>query len=650
MDTVDFATGAKGAGTVLDDLAARIEKFAFSWKGALSVAVASAVGLAWEVRNGLSKALEEIGDIGKTAQKIGLTAEALSQLQYAANRSGVASETFATSIKKLSVNLQDVLKNGSSEAATAIKVLGVSVTDTHGKLKSTADILPDIADKFASYKDSANKTAIAVALFGRNGSELIPFLNKGSEGIERLRDKADELGYTVNDSTIKAVKELNKHLRDISDRSDGWYRQLVSDLAPALLDVVKTTESFADKSGVAEKSITATTVATKLLAETYDDLSHLAQIALASIKGLTQGTLDLTALDFSSFKTGLEKTLAEVDAIITDQAAHTAKRWDLPNQAVLESAATHARALAGMSIDVKGWAASVENSTSKVKESLDAPSLARSKISEALETITKQVQGLQALQAATADKPLINLSATVKEDLEQLNKKLVVTQALATQLQGLPKLNQDPAAALVLEQYNKALAYGKQLADEYATPLEKIEKAQAKINEAWRVGAINQDTYSRAMQDNSVYSQKNLLVLAETTVSTLDKIFGQTKAVAIATALVNTYKGVTAALEYPPPMSFAMAGLQLAAGMAQVANIRSTTSAGGGGGGSTAAASSAPAAGVALAGAAATAPASTQSLLVQGISPSGIFTGDVVRDLAQKLVDFQKDGGKVVLA
>jgi hypothetical protein len=38
-----------------------------------------------------------------------------------------------------------------------------------------------------------------------------------------------------------------------------------------------------------------------------------------------------------------------------------------------------------------------------------------------------------------------------------------------------------------------------------------------------------------------------------------------------------------------------------------------------------------------------------QQLMVQGISPGQLYSGDTVRGLAQALLDFQKDGGQVVL-
>ena len=61
-------------------------------------------------------------------------------------------------------------------------------------------------------------------------------------------------------------------------------------------------------------------------------------------------------------------------------------------------------------------------------------------------------------------------------------------------------------------------------------------------------------------------------------------MFRTNKIAGIANAFINTYQGVTNALAaYPPPISFAMAGIQLAAGLAQVSAIKSISFGGGGG-------------------------------------------------------------------
>ena len=64
-------------------------------------------------------------------------------------------------------------------------------------------------------------------------------------------------------------------------------------------------------------------------------------------------------------------------------------------------------------------------------------------------------------------------------------------------------------------------------------------------------------------------------------------LFEVNKAAGIANAIVNTHTGITRALaEYPPPLSFVMAGLQAVAGFAEVQAIKSASFGGGGGAGS----------------------------------------------------------------
>ena len=132
----------------------------------------------------------------------------------------------------------------------------------------------------------------------------------------------------------------------------------------------------------------------------------------------------------------------------------------------------------------------------------------------------------------------------------------------------------------------------------------------------------------------------------------LGTIFEDSKAVAIAQALINTYEGISKALSaYPPPLSTAMAAIQAAVGFAQVAKIKSTSRNSSSGGGSSAGSTGAGAA----AGAAASAGTGggggpAQSLVVSGIDPNSLFSGDSVRGLAERLIGFQRDGGNVILA
>lgn len=194
---------------------------------------------------------------------------------------------------------------------------------------------------------------------------------------------------------------------------------------------------------------------------------------------------------------------------------------------------------------------------------------------------------------------------------------------------------------------NEAMREGIRLMEEMRTPEEEMIARQKRINELKAQGAIDAQTYGRAMAQASTFSAKNMQALASQVSNALGVIFKDSKAAAIAQAVINTAQGVTKAIAtYPPPLSGIMAGIQAAMGAAQIAAIKSTTQSGGGSSPSVSGGGSAPA------------PASPggggsgrvdQRLLVQGIGSDDLFTGDMVRGLAEKLLDFQEQGGKVVL-
>jgi hypothetical protein len=61
-------------------------------------------------------------------------------------------------------------------------------------------------------KDGANKTAIAVELFGRSGANLIPLLNGGARALSDATDEATRFGLIVSTEAGRAAEQLNDNL------------------------------------------------------------------------------------------------------------------------------------------------------------------------------------------------------------------------------------------------------------------------------------------------------------------------------------------------------------------------------------------------------------------------------------------------------
>ncbi len=170
-----------------------------------------------------------------TSQKVGVSVEKLSALQFAAKLSNLGVTELATGLKLLSKNITET-GAGTGEARDAFTALGISVKDAKGNIKPTADLLLELADKFANMEDGAGKTALAMRLFGRSGAEMIPFLNKGSAGINELTEEAKRLGIVFTQEAAEAGNTFNDNLKRLHERINGIVYEIGNNLIPIIND------------------------------------------------------------------------------------------------------------------------------------------------------------------------------------------------------------------------------------------------------------------------------------------------------------------------------------------------------------------------------------------------------------------------------
>ncbi len=171
----------------------------------------------------------------KLSQKTGVSVEALTALDYAAKLSDVTTEGLTKALQKLSVAMFDTLVNGQ-EGSAALKALGVSAMDAHGQIRPTEAVLLDLAEKFADMPDGADKAALAVKLFGKEGLAIIPFLNQGREGITALMEEAQRLGLVMSEDVARASEVFNDNLTRLSAIFEGVQRQIGAAVIPILAD------------------------------------------------------------------------------------------------------------------------------------------------------------------------------------------------------------------------------------------------------------------------------------------------------------------------------------------------------------------------------------------------------------------------------
>jgi len=225
MKTGSFETDTKRA----EKAVAKFEKQAKETGKAIGIAFA-AIGTA--IAASVKLSINSFDELSKASQKIGVSTESLSALKYAADLSGVSFESLQTSIGKLSVNIEN-FREGAKSAVDTFNKIGLDPT----QFATTDALLSEIADKFAALPDGAQKTALAIELFGKAGRDLIPFLNQGKDGIKQLTDEAAKLGVVISTQAGAAAEQFNDNLTRLNTVIAGFRTQLALELLPTLTDV-----------------------------------------------------------------------------------------------------------------------------------------------------------------------------------------------------------------------------------------------------------------------------------------------------------------------------------------------------------------------------------------------------------------------------
>ncbi len=99
--------------------------------------------------------------------------------------------------------------NGSKESHEAFAKLGVSVKDANGKLKTTDQLMLEVADGLGKISSPAEKTALTMKVMGRSAGELVPFLSKGSAEILGFRQELEDLGGVFSTDFVNVADDWN---------------------------------------------------------------------------------------------------------------------------------------------------------------------------------------------------------------------------------------------------------------------------------------------------------------------------------------------------------------------------------------------------------------------------------------------------------
>lgn len=145
-------------------------------------------------------------ELASLSVQLGVSTDALQGYRYQAATTGLAQAELDSGINHLSKTIGEAAR-GNTDAIETFRELGVGILDARGKVRSTEDILLDVATAISKVEDSSKRTRLEMALLGRDGARFGALFANGGAGLAEFTEKARAAGAIVDVSVIHTLDE-----------------------------------------------------------------------------------------------------------------------------------------------------------------------------------------------------------------------------------------------------------------------------------------------------------------------------------------------------------------------------------------------------------------------------------------------------------
>lgn len=232
----------------LSEKAAAAAATAAKWLTAAVVGLTGAT--AWAVKG----SIDEAAGLHNLSQSYSVSTQALSAYRYQMNLAGVSGSEFEAAMRNLSQRVQEA-QQGTGRGAQLFAAFGGELQRAAQRGAPLEKLLPLLADQFASYANSTNKTALAADTFGTAvGARMIPALNQGAAGLREATKEAAEFQRIIGPDHAAQAEQFNSNMTRMNALFTGtkyaiaqWALPALNDWIERLIAAGKVQGSFADK-------------------------------------------------------------------------------------------------------------------------------------------------------------------------------------------------------------------------------------------------------------------------------------------------------------------------------------------------------------------------------------------------------------------
>lgn len=158
-----------------------------------------------------------IGDLGEQAEQVGVNTDQLQAYRLMAAQAGVTNEQLDASLLKLQRSM-GAANDGSDEMIARFEKLGVKILDVDGNLRKPAEVLPELSRGLLKVGSDTERASLMAELLGKSGARLKTMLEGWAQGNESLVASAKAQNAVAGPDALKAWDALGDALKVANQR------------------------------------------------------------------------------------------------------------------------------------------------------------------------------------------------------------------------------------------------------------------------------------------------------------------------------------------------------------------------------------------------------------------------------------------------
>lgn len=531
------------------------DKLVLKLTGGMSLLGAANVGVFAAIYKAQAPVIDQLA---KTADKLGITTEALQAMQDAGERAGISNSNLNISLQRMTRRVAEAA-NGTGEAVKALDKIGLSA-------KELVKLSPDqqfaaISKELEGIGNQSEKVALAFKFFDSGGVDLVRLTGNA---VAEARAEMELLGISISRLDAAKIESANDAFQRIGRNITGVQQKMTVAMAPAIQTIATAFNVMAANAGgwgeVTTNASLSIVKAFGYIGDFTDDISigfgtlelRARQVALA-MKEATAATL-LFADD--AVKTKLEREILTERGLlgVLENSLKDRKQATIDNPFSQQVEDIYNKAVAD-----------AEKAAKRITEQNNVITGSTLNLPTGTSNAASKPQKKTTIEGVDADQAVIDFQAyreRITSEYEKLADAYKSDEQLIIESFEAKRLATEEFAALGAEQ---ALA-----ANDTFFAIE--EEKQRRLTEIELAGLSEREKFTRLSYQNKAKTIFGELAAITQGVAQNNKaLFAINKIAGVANAGIAAHEGAAMSLaKYSMPLAGIMAAAHYAAGLARV--------------------------------------------------------------------------------